>query len=305
MEVGEGELGGGEHLVDQGAEPHRGHRAGLDLGPAGGGLGPLPRVPLEPRVDLAPAAGQDLASLVDAGGAHGQLTAAIGQRTSTLVEPGPGRGESAPLLDALGLLVLEDGEERLELGAALGLAADATRQVLAPAPQLVDLGGSVAAPRLDPLERVARSAEDGVVGVELLGRRVFVGAGHAEVGVGRGDGSVGLLDRGRGVGGALAGLVQRGAGGAGAGAADAPARGAEPVAGPGDDQRVGVSQRHVDRSGPAAVDRDRVSEQAVEERLDAGAGRADVTTHRLALGDGEGRGAADRAEREHRALRVA
>ncbi len=163
------------------------------------------------------------------------------------------------------------------------------------------LGLAVGAVGVDPLRGIGHRP--------LSGLALLDGPGCFSLGLLRGivrgaGGPRHLGGRLRGVGGLRRPhprLVERGAGGTGAGHADAPARGPEPVARPGDDDAARLGERHVDGLDPRVGDRHGTDEH-VEQTGHVGPVGPDVLAHRPH--GGRGSGGRGRAEREHRAAQV-
>ena len=229
---------------------------------------------------------------MEAGGPHLQL----GPEGDQALGPGLDAGAVGPLRRhpgrAHGLVVVEGGEQGLELGHPGGLLGDAVDGAVALGPDVVDLGRHPAG--------VGPGGGGG--GVELAvagggGRRLGPAPGG---GGGCGAGGVGGLaqaglGRGRGPGQLHrpgAGLVEGGPGDARGADAQPPADGRDAIAGPGDRDHVGEGEGDVDRLLPSPVDHDHVGQQVAEEPLHAGVARPDHRAQRAgrAVGrDGWGR----------------
>ncbi len=177
---------------------------------------------------------------------------------------------------------VERREHRVELGDPLALGGDVIGQRDRGPIEALELGLDLPAFALHPGECLGGGGEAGVVGVETCAELGLRGTGGGELVVGVAN----SLRRRRRAGRRRAadssrGPVERSRRGAAGRRADAPASGTEAVADVGDDDRVGVGDRRIDR-GAGLGDPDRVADQRVEQRRQPRPVGVDVRSHGLA-----------------------
>ena len=277
-------LDGGEPVGDQRRELVDRALLGVELDATNLGLAARLHRPVETSLHLGEAGAQELPAVGEPGRAHLEVGSERAHRSSPLLEVGLAAAIALACSAVSASSASRSG--RVSSSSCTRACSRASRSPSSSGvgAQRIGLGGGVATVGVDALQTVGGGGEAAVVLVELTGERGLRLAGLVEQRARAVEARLGVVGRGGGGVGPLAGLLQRRAGGTGRGGADPPARGAEAPAGAGDDDRVGVGEGGVDRRRPATVHGHGPAEERVEQRLHVRSTGPDVRADRLADG---------------------